>query len=65
MTESSGVTGEPGVVVASGLPAVVGGTESRIPGTGSRYRLQGIKPEPGQGVTGTCSEYTGRLTDNC
>ena len=56
MTESPGVTGEPDVVVATGLPRVVGGTESRIPV---------IKPEPGPGVTGTCSEYTGRLTDGC
>ena len=37
MTESPGVTGEPGepgVVVAPSLPGVVGGIESRIPGTG-------------------------------
>ena len=65
MTESPGVTGEPGVVVAPGLPGVVGGTESRVPGTGSRYRVPVIKPESGPGVTGTCSEYTGRLTDDC
>ena len=32
MTESPGVTGEPGVVVAPSLPGVVGGTESRTPG---------------------------------
>ena len=29
------------------------------------YRVPVIKPEPGPGVTGTCSEYTGRLTDDC
>ena len=56
MTKSACVTGEPSVVVAPGLPGLVGGTESRVPV---------IKPEPGPGVTSTCSEYTGRLTDDC
>ena len=40
VTESPGVTGKPGapgVVVASGLPGVVGGTESRILGTGTGH----------------------------
>ena len=67
MTESpsvNGEPGEPGVVVSPGLPGVVRGTESRIPGTGSRYRVPVIKPELGPGVIGTCSEYTGRLTDD-
>ena len=29
------------------------------------YQVPVIKPEPGPGVTGTCSEYTGQLTDDC
>ena len=68
VTKSPGVTGKPGapgVVVAPGLPGVVGGTESKIPGTGTRYRVPVIKPEPGPGMTGTCSKFTGRLTNDC
>ena len=53
------------MVIAPGLPGVVGGTESRIPGTGSRYRILVIKPAPGPGMTSTCSESFGRLTDDC
>ena len=56
VTDSPDVTGEPGVFVVPGLPSVVGGT---------KYRVPVIGPEPGPGVTGTCSEYTGRLTDDC
>ena len=37
MTESPGVTGEPGVVVAPGLPGLVGGTEPRVPGPGTGH----------------------------
>ena len=48
-----GVISVPGVVSVPGLPGVVGGTDHRIPGL------------PGPGVTGTCSEYTGRLTGDC
>ena len=29
------------------------------------YRVPVIKPEPGPGMTGTCSESSGRLTDDC
>ena len=64
LTDSPGVTvepGEPGVigvpseVSVPGLPGVVGGTGHRVP-------VPGTGPVPGPGVTGTCSEYTGRLT---
>ena len=37
MTESPGVTGEPGVVVAPSIPGVVRETESQIPGTGTGH----------------------------
>ena len=69
LTDSPGVTVEPcvidvpGVVTVPGLPGVVGGTGHRIP-----VRVPVIGPVqglPGPGVTGTCSEYTGRLTDDC
>ena len=43
----------PGVVTVPGLPVVVGGTSTE-------YRV----PVPGPGVTGACSEYTGRSTDD-
>ena len=61
VTDSLGVTGEPGVVVVPGLPSVVVGTGYRVP-------VPVNEPEPGlpgPGVTGTCSEYTGWLTGNC
>ena len=47
------------MVDAPALPGVVGETEHRVPGPTV------IGPGPGPGVTGTCSEYTGRLTDDC
>ena len=67
LTDSPGVTvelGEPGVigvVTVPGLPGVVGGTEHRVP-----VPVNGPLPGlPGSGVTGACSEYTGRLTGDC
>ena len=62
LTDLPGVTvelGEPGVVTVPGLPSVVGGTEYRVPVNGP---LPGL---PCPGVTGACSEYTGRLTGDC
>ena len=68
LTDSPGVTIElgepgvidvPGVVSVPGLPGVVGGTEHRVPVNGLLLGL------PGPGVTGACSEYTGRLTGDC
>ena len=53
------MTDEPGVVGVPGLPGVVGGTEHRVPVIGP------VPDLPGPGVTGTCSEYTGRLTVDC
>ena len=50
MTGEPDVVGEPGVVGVPGLPGVVGGP---VPGL------------PGPGETGTCSEYTDRLTVDC
>ena len=41
--------GEPGMIGVVTVPGVVGGTEHRV-------------PVPGPGVTGACSEYTGRST---
>ena len=51
------MTGEPGVVSAPGIPGEVGETGHRVPGPSTGYRVL-----PGPGVTGTCSEYTGRFT---
>ena len=62
LTESPGVTVEPGVIGLPGvvtvpcLPSVFGETEYRVPVN---------RPLPGPGVTGACSEFTGRLTDDC
>ena len=53
------VVGEPGVVGVPGSPGVVGGTGYRVPVNGPVLGL------PGPGVTGTCSEYTCRLTSDC
>ena len=67
LTESPGVTvepGEPGVIGLQGvvtvpcLPGVVGGTEYRVP-------VPVDRPLPGPGVTRACSEFTGRLTGYC
>ena len=55
VTGEPGVIGEPGVVVVPGLPSVVSGTRHRVP----------VPSLQGPGVTGTCSEYTGRLTGDC
>ena len=52
-----GMIGRPGVVTVPGLPGVVGGSKHRVPGPGT-----GV---PGPGVTGACSEYTGRSTGDC
>ena len=68
VTESPGMTGKPdapGVVIVPGLPGMVGRTESWIPGTGFRNRVPVIKPEPGPGKTGPCSETSGWLTEDC
>ena len=68
VTESPGMTGKPGapgVVIVPGIPGVFGRTGSWIPGTGSRNRVPVIKPEPGPGKTGPCSETSGRLTEDC
>ena len=35
------------------------------PNPGYRVPVPVIKPEPSPGVTGSCAEYTGRLTDDC
>ena len=35
------------------------------PSLGYRIPVPVIKPEPGPGMTGTCSEFTGQLTDDC
>ena len=61
-----GVIGVPGVVTVPGLPSVVGVPEHQVPDTGSRYRSNDrYLVLPGPGVTGTCSECTGRLTGDC
>ena len=68
LTDSPSVTvelGEPGVisvpdvVTVPCLLGVVGGTEHRVQ---VNRPLPGL---PGPGVTGACSEYTGRLTGDC
>ena len=59
MTGEPGEIGEPSVVGVPGLPGVVGGPGHRVPVIGP---VPGL-PRPG--VTGTCSEYTGRLTGDC
>ena len=68
LTESPGVTVEPGepgviglpdVVTVPCLPGVLGGTEYRVP---VNRLLPGL---PGPGVTGASSELTSRLTDDC
>ena len=41
------------------------GRWNRLPDTGYRYRVPVIKPEPGPGITGTCSESSGQVTDDC
>ena len=35
------------------------------PSPGYQVPVPVIKPEPGPGMTGTCSESSGRLTDDC
>ena len=63
MTDEPGVIG---VVTVPGFPGVIGGTEHRVLGPGTEYRsLDRYRVLPGPGVTGTCSECTGRLTDDC
>ena len=61
-----GVIGVPGVVTVPGLPGVVGGTEHRVPDTGSRSRsMDRYRVYRVPCVTGACSEYTGLLTGDC
>ena len=67
VTESPGMTGKTRCTWCgqrTPFTGVVVGTGSWIPGTGSRNRVPVIKPEPGPGMTGTCSESSGRLTDD-
>ena len=62
----TGAPGEPGVVGAPSLPGVVGETEHRVPGPDTGYRsFDQYRVLPGPGVTGTCSEYNGRLAGDC
>ena len=70
LTESPGVTVEPGepgviglpdVVTVPCLPGVLGGTQYREPVPVDRP-LPGL---PGPSVTGACLEFTSRLTDDC
>ena len=69
VTESHGVTESPGVTGKPGAPGVVvapGYQEWSVePSPGYRVPVPVIKPELGPGMTGTCSESTGRLTDDC
>ena len=65
LIESPGVTVEPGVI---GLPDVV--TVPCLPGVlgGAEYWVPVDRPLPdllGPGVTGACSDFTSRLTDDC
>ena len=57
-----GVIGLPGVVTVPCLPGVVGETEYRVHWVPVDRPLPGL---PGPGVTGACSEYTGRSTGDC
>ena len=73
----TGLTDSPGVTVELGDRCARCGHCSwltrcgwwnRAPGTGSRSRVPVNGPLPGlpgPGVTGACSEYTGRLTGDC
>ena len=53
----TGLTDSPGVTVELGEPGVIGVVT--VPGVVGGTGL------PGSGVTGACSEYTGRLTGDC
>ena len=61
----TGLTDLPGVTIELGEPSMIG-----MPGVVTVPCLTGVVGEtehrvPGPGVTGACSEYTGRSTGDC